>query len=176
LSKVGLLSLCGFINTENHKDPYPDIEYHHNLFKKHDNIGIVSSHNIMGYNDEIIQSLAEAGEEAAILLVWVVLINPESRGKIVLNSADYKEKPKIYANYFDKKVDKEKLLKGIKFKSKFVNTKAFVDNDVELLKLNIPDCNKFDFQSDDYWECYIKFMTQTVYHPVGTVKMGPKKR
>ena len=30
-----------------------------------------------------------------------------------------------------------------------------------------------DDNSDTYWECLIRHLTQTVFHPTGTCKMGP---
>lgn len=38
----------------------------------------------------------------------------------------------------------------------------------------IPGCPTVDFQSDAYWKCVARHYTQTIYHPVGTCKMGPQ--
>ncbi|XP_078040735.1 glucose dehydrogenase [FAD, quinone]-like [Augochlora pura] len=37
----------------------------------------------------------------------------------------------------------------------------------------IPECSSYEFPSDDYWKCFARFYTMTIYHPVGTCKMGP---
>ncbi|XP_055384809.1 glucose dehydrogenase [FAD, quinone]-like [Condylostylus longicornis] len=175
LSQVGLAGLCGFINTKSQNGPYPDIEYHYFLFAKQDELGIRTLFNIIGYKDEIINSVVEENKEGEILIVWAVLLNPESRGKVVITSPEYTDKPKIYANYFDKNSDLETIINGIKFQTKFLNTKSFKNNEAELIKINLPECDKYDFQSDKYWKCYVKQMSSTVYHPVGTAKMGPKE-
>lgn len=36
-----------------------------------------------------------------------------------------------------------------------------------------PDCEKFRPLSDEFWGCLAQHYTQTIYHPVGTAKMGP---
>ena len=35
-----------------------------------------------------------------------------------------------------------------------------------------PLCSDHIFASDSYWECYVRSMTTTDHHPVGTCKMG----
>lgn len=37
-----------------------------------------------------------------------------------------------------------------------------------------PACRQFKSFSDDFFECMVRHYTQTIYHPVGTAKMGPK--
>lgn len=39
--------------------------------------------------------------------------------------------------------------------------------------LKIPGCHELEFLSDDYWACQAQHYTLTIYHPVGTAKMGP---
>ena len=36
-----------------------------------------------------------------------------------------------------------------------------------------PNCRQFEYDSDTYWECFVRSNTLTVYHPVGTCRMGP---
>lgn len=44
---------------------------------------------------------------------------------------------------------------------------------VRINNLRIPDCAPYKFLSDEYWACQAKHYTLTIYHPVGTAKMGP---
>lgn len=37
----------------------------------------------------------------------------------------------------------------------------------------IPGCAKLQWLSDDFWKCMARHYSQTIYHPVGTNKMGP---
>lgn len=36
----------------------------------------------------------------------------------------------------------------------------------------VPGCETLPDQSDEYWQCYIRHLSITIYHPVGTCKMG----
>jgi choline dehydrogenase-like flavoprotein len=37
-----------------------------------------------------------------------------------------------------------------------------------------PGCEAHALFSDEYIECFVRQTTQTIYHPVGTAKMGPE--
>ncbi|RLU15838.1 hypothetical protein DMN91_011594 [Ooceraea biroi] len=37
----------------------------------------------------------------------------------------------------------------------------------------IPSCAQFDSSSDQYWACHLRHHTLSIFHPVGTCKMGP---
>ena len=37
----------------------------------------------------------------------------------------------------------------------------------------LPMCQNFDtYKSDEYWECFVRHLTMTMYHPTGTCAMG----
>lgn len=38
----------------------------------------------------------------------------------------------------------------------------------------IPGCSGLVYLSDDFWRCFARHYSQTIYHPVGTCKMGPR--
>jgi len=41
------------------------------------------------------------------------------------------------------------------------------------LSLNpLPPCAEVKFRSDEYWECYLRQLTLTLFHPSGTCAMG----
>ncbi|KAK9308524.1 hypothetical protein QLX08_001512 [Tetragonisca angustula] len=37
----------------------------------------------------------------------------------------------------------------------------------------LPGCSSHAYPSLDYWRCYARYYTMTIYHPCGTCKMGP---
>lgn len=172
MSSHGTFDFTGFFNTENPNDPFPDIQFHYISFKR-GTVMINKFTELMGYESTITQTLIDAVEKADIVVCWVTLLNPKSIGKIKLKSANPLDHPKIEANFLDRREDLDALVRGIKFKREFINTKTFTTHKVEELKFDLPECRKFDYGTDKYWECYTRHLSTTIYHPIGTAKMGP---
>lgn len=66
------------------------------------------------------------------------------------------------------------VLLGIELVKKLLRTKPMLELGARLNDIPLPGCSSFPFDSKRYWECYIRHLTLTSYHPVGTCKMGPK--
>lgn len=173
LSSIGATDLVGFINTLNNTEgQFPDIQLHYVSFLKQAP-KLQFFLETLGYDDEIIESVLDASQDAEILICLVTLLNPKSVGKIELRSSNPFEMPKIFTNYLEEEEDVDTVLRGIRHKQKFLTTKNFEMHEMEEVKLNIPGCSDLEYDSDDYWKCYISHMSTTLYHPVGTAKMGP---
>ena len=97
-------------------------------------------------------------------------------GKITLNSNDPLESPLIDPKYYTDSEDVEVMLKSIKWLFKTflnpANSKLMQKYGYELPKKHFPGCEKFKLFSDDYWRCFLKHASMTIYHPAGTVSMG----
>lgn len=98
---------------------------------------------------------------------------PTSRGRIVLRSADAFDYPKIHSNYLIMKQDVDVIIEGIRIIQRLTRTKALQKWDFRMDSTKIPECKMFVWDSDEYWECYIKTYTLPENHPGGTCKMGP---
>lgn len=93
-------------------------------------------------------------------------IAPESRGSIVLRSANPFEPPAIRANYLSTDEDMRVLLEGVRLAQKLAHTKAFEPyRGIELHPA--PGVNR-----DEEIVDFIRNEAETLYHPVGTCKMG----
>uniref|UniRef100_A0A6P7FLV4 Glucose dehydrogenase [FAD, quinone]-like n=1 Tax=Diabrotica virgifera virgifera TaxID=50390 RepID=A0A6P7FLV4_DIAVI len=65
-----------------------------------------------------------------------------------------------------------RFISGV-FLENLLGTSPLKMHDPQILQLDLPECNTFEFRSDDYWKCSLRYLTTTVYHPTGTCKMGP---
>jgi len=94
------------------------------------------------------------------------LLQPFSRGSIQLNSALSTDAPLIQLNLLKDERDIAPLIAGVRFMRKLFQTAPFSDH----LKAEVmpgPLC-----QSDSEMTDYLRQQVQSMYHPVGTCKMG----
>ncbi|XP_037037098.1 glucose dehydrogenase [FAD, quinone] isoform X3 [Bradysia coprophila] len=172
MGSIGATDLMAFFSTVN--DPkYPDIQYHIiHFYKDEPMLGKVLT--LFGYKDEIIESIVATNRYSETIMFFVTLLTPKSIGKIELRSADPFDPPRIYHNYFSEQDDVDTLLRAIRVLRDMSKTESFVLHDGEDIKPNLSDCDLLQYDTDDYWECYIRHMSTTLYHPTGTAKMGPE--
>ena len=97
----------------------------------------------------------------------VCTLRPESRGTIRLKSANPKEHPLIDANYLAERRDLDTLIDGVK-----MGREIFAQSGLDPYRAD-------EFQpgaavkTDAEIEQWIRAKCETIYHPVGTCKMGP---
>ncbi|MES2004249.1 MAG: GMC family oxidoreductase N-terminal domain-containing protein [Bacteroidota bacterium] len=97
--------------------------------------------------------------------IMAILIRPESRGYIGLKSSKPKDAPVIQPNVLSASNDRQTLLKGMRKAIEVMQTNAFrgclaegIDFPQEL--------------TDEALQLHINKSLETLYHPVGTCKMG----
>ncbi|MEB3219901.1 MAG: choline dehydrogenase [Nostocales cyanobacterium 94392] len=94
------------------------------------------------------------------------LLYPQSRGNIKLRSKNPLEPPYIQPNYLENPQDLEVLLAGVKVSRKILQSKAF---DTYRGKEIIPTP---EIQTNEEICTFIRNTAESLYHPVGTCKMG----
>lgn len=124
------------------------------------------------YKEKVVDSIVEANKNRATYLLIYNLLHPESKGNISLSSNNPKDSPLIHPNYLSDPRDLETVVKGLKMATKIVNTKYFKSIGGFLGRLNIPACNKFFLDSEEYWRCVSINLVSTLWHPVRTCQMG----
>ncbi|WP_158816500.1 GMC family oxidoreductase [Methylocapsa sp. S129] len=95
----------------------------------------------------------------------VCVVRPRSTGEVFLESADPMAAPGIDPRYLSNPEDLQVLMKGAKM------TRAILEAPA-MAKYRHKEIYTKDGMSDDEWESHIRARADTIYHPVGTCKMG----
>ncbi len=103
------------------------------------------------------------------MLGAVYQMRPESRGWVRAGSNDPMVKPKVFCNYLDSEEDVRSTIYGLKWMRELFASKTFDDIRAE------EDNPGSDVVTDADWGDYLRDHGSTLYHPVGTCKMGSDK-
>jgi choline dehydrogenase-like flavoprotein len=95
----------------------------------------------------------------------VCLLRPVSRGSVWLQSADPTRPPAIDPNFLGEEADMEAMVAGFKTTRRLLEAPA-------LRALQTADLFTADVRTDDDIRAVLRRRVDTVYHPVGTCKMG----
>jgi choline dehydrogenase len=96
----------------------------------------------------------------------VCQLRPESRGSVKLKSADPTADPAIFANYLATEEDRRAVREGVKMMrevAKQAALKPYIKSEFA------PGA---DVQTDAEIDAWIRKAAETIYHPVGTCRMG----
>ena len=153
LTRTGLLTLgasqaCAFVRSGFHVDR-PDLQM-----------------NFRPYSMVFTPSGKMMSEAHPGVTTSVCHLRPHSRGQVRLKSADPRAAPAIFANYIAAEEDRNAMISGLRWIRKIFAQKPISDHIVEE---TAPGVN---FQSDEEILAFIRDNAQSMYHPVGTCKMG----
>ena len=95
----------------------------------------------------------------------VCLLRPKSRGSVTLNNADPMQPPLIDPNFLGEEADLEAMVAGYKTTRRLMETPA-------LRALRKKDTVTSKVKTDDDIRAILRARVDTVYHPVGTCRMG----
>jgi choline dehydrogenase len=100
------------------------------------------------------------------ITLTVALSRPQSRGRIVLRSADPAAAPMIQAGYFTDARDLDALVEGVRLARGLAGARAYA-------KLRGVATDPTDsIRTPDEIRAYIRRVADTMFHPVGTCRMG----
>ena len=140
---------CGFIKSHP-EAPKPDIQLH---FLP----GMADDHGKERF----------MGEQGVML--HACCLYPKSRGTLRLHSTDPLIQPDIDPNYLSRSEDWDVMIAACKAAFRILRQPAFDDIRLSMrVPLDRP-------QNDDGWRAIIRARAETIYHPVGTCKMGHPK-
>ncbi len=99
----------------------------------------------------------------------VCVLRPESRGEVSINSSNPEDLPTIIPNYLSTESDREVAVESIKVARKIAQANSIKDH---ILDEFIPGAS---YSSDEELLEAARNHSQSIYHPVGTCKMGHDK-
>ncbi|KAL6259292.1 hypothetical protein P5V15_009211 [Pogonomyrmex californicus] len=174
LTVPGGVEGVAFVNTKyaNASLDFPDIELHF-ISGSTNSDGGRQIRKVHGLTKQFYDAVFGQISDKDTWSVIPMLLRPKSRGMIKLRSKNPFDHPLIYANYFKEPEDIATLVEGVKISVALSKTEAFRRFGSELNSQQFPGCKHIPAFSDPYWECMIRQYTITIYHPVGTCKMGP---
>jgi len=158
LTRKGLLSMavahgCAFVKTRPELET-PDMQIH--VMAGSMDLGVLATK----------QQLALEKEPG--LASNPCQLRPESRGNIHARTPDGMEPPKIVPNYFSDPIDQDMAVRQLKMIRKIWQQPVLAQYMAE-------GGDPFGETDEQMFE-YAKMAAATVYHPVGTVAMGPDER
>lgn len=95
----------------------------------------------------------------------VCLLTPKSRGRVGLHSANPMAAPRIDPAFFSDEEDLERLVKGFRLMQEILNAPA-------MAKHRGRDLYTAQVRTDEQIRSALRERADTVYHPVGTCRMG----
>lgn len=171
-SSVGL-EVAAFVNTKyaNASDDWPDMNFMMTSASLFSDSQVKTAHGLKpDFFDECYSDLV--GKDAFSILPMI--LRPESRGFIKLQSKNPMRYPLLYHNYLTHPKDVAVLREGVKLAIAIGETESLKGPfGAKLHTRPVPNCKHLPHFTDEYWECFIRQYTMTIYHMSGTAKMGP---
>ncbi|WP_431355761.1 GMC family oxidoreductase [Amylibacter marinus] len=100
------------------------------------------------------------------ITVSVCNLNPSSRGSVQIASSDYRDAPKISPNYLDTEEDRKIAADSLRQVRKIMSQSSMARYEPEEFKPGL------EYQTDEELAKLAGDIANTIFHPVGTVKMG----
>ena len=144
---MGASQVCGFIKSDSSRET-PNLQFHVQPIST-DILGATKMHEFDGITPTIAN------------------VRPTSRGEINIASSDSRDNPKIKMNYLSTADDREVAAKALKIVRKIMlDTKTFKKYEAEEYRpgVNITNDEELVKAASEH--------SQTIFHPVGTCKMG----
>lgn len=170
-SSVGL-EVAGFVNTKyaNQSDDWPDMNFMMTSSSIFADAQVKNAHGLKdGFYSDCYAS--QVGKDA--FSIFPMILRPKSRGFIKLHSKNPLRYPLLYHNYLTHPDDVNVLREGVKLAVAIGETESLRRFGARLHSKPVPNCKHLPLFTDEYWECFIRQYTMTIYHMSGTAKMGP---
>nr|NVI72507.1 putative glucose dehydrogenase [Cucujiformia] len=164
MSTLGGVEGLAFVNTYLGNRTWPDIQFHMAPASINSDAG-ARVRKVLGLTDHLYNTVYKPIANKDVWTLMPLLLRPRSRGWVRLQSKNPFDSPLINANYFDDPFDIQTLVEGAKIAMQISESKAFKQFGSRIHRIPFPTCKNFKFGSDKYWECHIRTISMTIYHP-----------
>ncbi|PZC83550.1 hypothetical protein B5X24_HaOG207533 [Helicoverpa armigera] len=172
-SSIGL-EVVAFINTKyaNASDDWPDIEFMMTSASTPSDGGtqVKKAHSL---TDDFYNEVFSEINNKDVFGIFPMMLRPKSRGFIKLRSNNPLDYPIMVHNYLTHPDDVGVLREGVKAAIAVGETTAMKRFGARFHSKPLPNCKHLPPFTDEYWDCYIRQYTMTIYHISCTAKMGP---
>lgn len=174
ISSIGACESVAFYDLDNPKseDGWPNVELFQVGGPMYADPIVKSNLNLKPELYEEVWGEAERRHQDAFQ-VWPMILRPKSRGQITLSNTNPFTHPIIQTNYFSHPDDIRTSVRAIRKTLELIETTPMKKIGARLHNVPFSTCREFEFNTDEFWACYSRTMTLTIYHYCGTCKMGP---
>ncbi|XP_012288644.1 glucose dehydrogenase [FAD, quinone] isoform X2 [Orussus abietinus] len=165
------VEVLGTLYSQKNKSTAPDLQFMVMPLGISQDNGIFLK-RIMGITDRVYEEYFAPLSHKTAVTILPVLLHPKSKGEIKLRSNNPFDQPIINPKYLSNNDDVYTLINGIQFIKQLINTNAMQALGASLYKKHFPGCEDKTFDSMAYWNCYIRHLTLSSYHPAGTCRIN----
>lgn len=165
----------GFIKTRyaNYTDDFPDFEIHMVTGGPSSDDG-QTFRRVQGFSREMWDKVYKPYLAHDSFSMYPVLLRPKSRGYVKLRTTNPYDPPIIDPRYLTHPEDILAVVDAMKISIAAGYAPVYKKFGASLFQSHFPGCEIYEMWSDQYLACVARTYTSTIYHPVGTCRMGPE--
>ncbi|CAA3006459.1 glucose dehydrogenase [FAD, quinone]-like [Olea europaea subsp. europaea] len=173
LTAFGGVEGLGFIKTKyaNASDDWPDFQIHMLTGSLVSDDG-QTFRRVQGVTKELYEQVYVPYQSYDTFSMYPVMLRPKSRGHVRLRSSSPNDPPLIDPRYLTHPDDIHSMVEAMKISIAVGLAPAYREFGTELFGTSFPGCEIYELYSDPYLACVARVYTSTIYHPVGTCRMG----